>query len=240
MLEKNNNPFFSIVIVVLNAENSVLDAVNSLVNQKFDNYELIVVDGGSVDETLNIIESVRIKNIKIISEIDDGIYDAMNKGIKKCSGEFIYFLNSDDSFYSNDVLGNVYRVIKSNRQIDLLYGDVVITGASKTYHKYPDFLNKEYFLRKTICHQAIFAKKELFSEYGLFDVEYKIFADYVWLANLVLRLKVKYLHVNQYVCYYSDDGESSKSMYWGERFKAYRKFYGAIDIFWFFLCSLGV
>lgn len=181
---------FSIITVCYNSEKTIERTLKSLINQKEKNFELIIVDGKSTDETLNIINkySSEFKNIKIISEPDKGIYDAMNKGIDLSEGEIISFLNSDD-FYEVDTLDIVKRNFTND--IDILYGDTYLIDYfdGNYYEKKSDFVNvKELTKGRMIPHTSTFVRAELMKKYK-FDINYRIAADYKFILKMYLLNK---------------------------------------------------
>lgn len=174
---------FSIISVCYNCENEIDKTINSLLKQDYKDYEYIIVDGKSTDATLNKIVSYkdRFDKIRIISEPDKGIYDAMNKGIEAANGEYIYFLNMGDCFFSQDVLSYVASKLCTRK--DFYYGNIQ-RGDKVIYHKKNirkrDLIFREYM----ICHQSIFAKRESLERFS-FDNTYKICADREWLITLL-------------------------------------------------------
>lgn len=202
--------FFSIVVVSYNAENSIENTLKSALNQQFSDYEIVCIDGKSTDNTLNIIKEYATsnKNITYLSEKDSGIYDAMNKGIKKSNGEYIYFLNCGDEFYNKNVLSTVKFNIMNNK-CDVIYGNSVTKIDNVEEIKRVKKINDFMFLQdKTICHQAIFAKKKVFETNGYFNLNYKLCSDFEWLLRCYKsKLKFKYIDFN--ICYYDLNGISS-------------------------------
>src|SRR6056297_712631 len=120
----------SIITVSLNSKHTIVDTIESVLNQSYDDIEYIIVDGGSSDGTADIINAYRNKISKFISEKDEGIYDALNKGIKLASGDIIGILNSDDFFYANDVVEQVVKEFMEN-DVDAVYGDVQFVSPAK-------------------------------------------------------------------------------------------------------------
>ena len=197
----------SIITVCYNCEDSVEITLNSLINQTYQDFEYIVIDGKSTDNTLNVMQEYckKLKNVTIISEKDNGIYDAMNKGINLATGEFIYFLNIKDKFYNNHVLEDVVPNLEGNI---IYYGDAIMKKNKKK--KFPNKITPLYFIiRGMICHQCIFAPSNVLKN-NLFNTNYKYSADEDWLINAIKNQKIQCKHLNTTICYYDENGISSK------------------------------
>lgn len=225
-------PLFSIITVVRNAEKELSPTLDSIKAQFYSNYECIIIDGASDDDTVAVAQSCKIRNLKIISEPDSGIYGAMNKGIKLATGEYIYFLNSADYFVNKSVLQIINECISESMRPDILYGDVIgyTKNGQKKYLKQPDEVTKELLFKKTICHQSLFVKKVLFSKYGFFDETFRIAADYAWLSDVCIKHNVSFKYKNIPIVYYSLDGVSSVSTYSVEKYRVLRRNFGFIFI----------
>lgn len=198
------DPKISIIVVVYNAGKTIETAVNSVFAQTYSQKELILIDGGSTDGTLEILRKINHPDYSLCSEADEGIYDAMNKGIKKASGDWIYFLGADDSFHSDVVLERIFKDTDLNH-FDLLYGNVKRSDSNKLYDGRFDF---EKLLKKNISHQAIFYHKVIFEQIGYFNIKYKTHAD--WDFNLRCfekGLKIRYL--DQTIADFNAGGVSS-------------------------------
>jgi glycosyltransferase involved in cell wall biosynthesis len=163
----------SIIVVVYNAADSLEETIISVLEQDYPNKELVIIDGGSSDESLNIIKKYEHNISYWISEPDKGIYDAMNKGIYASSGKWIFFLGADDIFYSSNTLSEIFK--KEEANIDFLYGNVQLKNSNKILGGERDY-NK--LLQFNIPHQAIFYKKTIFNKFGPYNIAYKILADY--------------------------------------------------------------
>lgn len=196
----------SIVTVCYNCEDLVKKTLDSLIDQTYQDFEYIVIDGNSKDNTLNIIKEhcKKLKNVIIKSEPDNGIYDAMNKGINLATGKFVYFLNIGDEFYNNNVLEKV----ASNLKDDIIYYGDTIINREKT-RVYPNKITPLYFITKgMICHQCIFSPTK-FLKKSLFNTNYKYCADEDWLINAIENQKIHYRHLHMIICYYDITGVSS-------------------------------
>ncbi|WP_449442476.1 glycosyltransferase [Ureibacillus acetophenoni] len=194
----NKAPKISIITACYNAEKTIEQTIQSVIYQTYDNIEYIIVDGASNDGTMEIVNKYNDQIDIIISEPDEGIYDAFNKGAKKASGEYIYYLNADDFLYNHEVIANVTQhLVSSNKDIKLLYGGVKVLK-EKTGFFYFD--NEKRNLdslinRNMIPHQSIFMKRDILLEFNLFNVNYKIAADY----DLICKIFLRYEHLIEYV-----------------------------------------
>ncbi|MGA6119748.1 glycosyltransferase family 2 protein [Sphingobacterium anhuiense] len=170
---------FSIITVSLNSENTIERCLNSVLNQTFKDYEHIVIDGASSDSSLDIIK--KFSHVKCISEKDSGIYDAMNKGVLKSSGQYIIFLNSDDEFLSDfllecDKLGEVDFISNAINMID---GNHIRVWS-------PRLLKKSGFIwSMPIPHAGLVVKRSVFTKIGLFDLNFRIAADFDFVIKLL-------------------------------------------------------
>lgn len=197
----------SIITVCYNEPN--LEATcESVVAQTEQNFEWIVIDGGSDEKTQQIWQKYRHRINKFVSEKDSGIYNAMNKGIRLATGEYLLFLNAGDAFEDAEVIDNI---IKMKLDRDIVYGDVRLVGRGdgKRVQTFPDFIERSYWIRHTICHNATFVKKSLFHEFGLYDETLRIVADWKkWLELFLLR-KCSYKHISLTVTRFDENGIST-------------------------------
>lgn len=202
-----DKPFFSIIIPVFNSAATLSNALGSILDQTFANYEVIIIDGLSTDNTMSIINSYSKKlPVKYLSEPDKGIYDAMNKGIKLAEADWLYFMGGDDILYDTKVLLAIHQEL-NNSSCHLLYGNV-IGQLSNTKYAY-DTVDK--VLTEGMHHQSAFYKRTLFDELGIYDNSFKIAADY----HFTLKVFVSKLYRTQYVnidtCLYGESGYSSQN-----------------------------
>jgi glycosyltransferase involved in cell wall biosynthesis len=202
------HPLISLITVVYNGESLLADTLRSAINQTYKNIELVIIDGGSSDQTVAVAKQFSAHTGILISEKDKGIYDAMNKGIKAAKGEWVYFLNAGDSFYDNNVLTDIFS--KNLDAIDLVYGKVqtvneptgvdYIMGEPVTirnfYHKYP------------VCHQATFTRKSAFEAVGPYNDTYKIAADSEWFVRFFQSGSNQALFIDRIIAYYDIQGAS--------------------------------
>ena len=182
------SPLITIITVCFNAEKSIETTLRSLENQTYREFEYLIIDGGSDDKTLELVNESKIPIQKLISEPDNGLYDAMNKGLKLAKGKYVLFLNAGDSFYSNDTL--LHYKNEAEKDSDIIYGDTDIVDCeghfiSKRHLSAPQALQNNSFLEgMTICHQAFMVKKELTES---FDLRYKFSADYDWCIKCIKK-----------------------------------------------------
>lgn len=188
----------SVITAVWNSEKTIKAAIDSVLSQTYKDIEYIIVDGASTDGTVEIVTSYGNRINKFISEKDNGIYDAMNKGIKLVTGDVICFLHSDDIYASSDILQEVANMFKSV-DTDGIYGDLIYTPKNNTdmvlrYWKGKDF--DESLLPKgwMPAHPALFLRREVYEKFGYFDTSFKIAADYDFILRILKGgIKVTYM-----------------------------------------------
>ena len=172
----------SIITSVYNNKETIEDAINSVLAQSYENIEYIVIDGGSSDGTLDIIEKYKDKISTFISEPDKGIYDGLNKGVSLVTGDVVAFLHSDDIYASDNIIKEIVEEFRSSGA-DGVYGDLVYTPKEDTskvlrYWKSKKFdisLLKQGWMP---AHPTLFLKKSVYDTYGKFDLSFKIAGDY--------------------------------------------------------------
>lgn len=205
MTGRINMPFFSIIIPTFNSETTVRDCIESVLNQTFLNFEILLVDGKSKDETLNIASIFKDDRLKIVSEYDEGIYDAMNKGIKLSTGNWLYFLGSDDFLQDVNVLQDIYEIVKDNL-LDVVYGNVLMEPSNRIYD---GLFTYEKMQTVTLCHQAIFYKRKIFNDFGLYNIKYKVLADHDMNLKWFFSCRHTSLFIDRIIATYSETGFSS-------------------------------
>ena len=165
------------IITVCYNEKNIERTLKNITSQTFQDFEWIVIDGKSDKKTLDIIKKYKKRINILVSEKDNGIHDAMNKGIKFATGEYISFMNAGDSFYSLNTLELVFK--NKNYSQDILYGNVQIITDKKSFIEYnPSKITKKFIAFSGLNHQATFIKKSLFEKFGLYNTDYKIAFDY--------------------------------------------------------------
>lgn len=203
---KGESMKFSVVIPTYNSQNSLEIALASVACQSFQDWEILIIDGQSTDNTLSIANRFSLSDcrIKIYSEPDKGIYDAMNKGINRSKGEWLYFMGCDDKLLNEDVLAKINTEISD--EIDVLYGDVV---SPRFNGRYDGPFNEVKIFNQNICHQSIFFRKRVFDKTGCFDLKFTAHADWDHNMKWILNRKVKKKYFNTIVAEYADGGFSS-------------------------------
>lgn len=171
---------FSIIIPTYNSAATLSDALQSIVDQSFKNFEILIMDGVSTDNTLDIARSFSDERIRIYSEKDSGVYDAMNKGIDKAHGEWLYFLGSDDTLYDYEVLHDMANIIETKPESQFVYGNAYFLKRKEIWDG--EFTLHKLLFDRNICHQAIFFRRDIFHLVGKYDLQYKVFAD--WDLNI--------------------------------------------------------
>jgi len=199
---------FSIITVTYNDLDNLKVTYCSVKNQTFTDYEYLVVDGGSTDGTVDYLEYIKNNDsrVRYVSEKDQGIYDAMNKGVKLSAGEYILFLGAADTFYSYDILDIVCNYLSYGW--DAIYGKCEYSSGAKKGeligHK---LTHLNILLDKWIAHQSVFVKRDLLINYP-FDLKYKTYSDQDFMIKIqTLKYKLKYF--DKIFCYYDGLGFSA-------------------------------
>ena len=200
------NPLFSIITVVFNGNKTLESTIESVVSQSFVNFEYIIIDGGSTDGSIDIISKYQEKISYWSSEPDEGIYDAMSKGIKFAKGDFIYFLGSDDLLFNNEVLNKLSTFLVSKNKV--YYGNVLFKKRNAIYD---GKFNSLKIVTRNISHQSIFYPKEVFEKYN-FKTEYKIFADYDLNLKLYGNSSYKFQYIPLTIALFNDEGASGSNV----------------------------
>ena len=190
MEKKKHNLKISIITVCYNSEKTIRYTIESLISQEYKDIEYIVIDGGSTDQTLEIIKEYNNSITFLSSEIDNGIYDAMNKGINVAKGKIIGILNSDDFYPNNFIISNV--VNSFNNKIDAVYGDLVYVDPINTkkvlrYWKSGTYTREKIKNGWMLPHPTFFVRKTIYDKYGLYDSSLHQAADYAIFINFVYK-----------------------------------------------------
>lgn len=188
----------SIIIVCFNSEKTIRRCIESIINQICLPAEIIIIDGNSTDKTLEIISDYKDLITIMVSEKDDGIYHAMNKGITLVNSSFFMFVNSDDYFKDSECLTK-YRESLTNKKIDILFPNIIYVDNGKITRKW-DFceVDCESYLATRIPHPGTAVRKTFANKVGLFNTNFKVAADFDYFLRLLLH-KAKYKHINSYI-----------------------------------------
>lgn len=208
----------SLITATYNSEISIKTCLDSIVSQDYSDLEYLFIDGGSSDNTLSIIKKYRQNNpfIKMVSEKDYGIYDALNKGISAASGDIIGFVHSDDFLASSDIINDIVSMMKTE-SLDGVYGNL----------QYVDKINTKKIIRNwKSCHfktgllkngwmpphPTLFLKREVYQKYGLFDVSYRISADYDFMLRIFKDSELKFGYLPKVITKMRVGGASNRSI----------------------------
>ena len=205
----------SIITCVLNNSNLIKKNLNSFQNQTYRNKEHIIVDGGSIDGTLEIIKKSKKKNLILSTSSDKGIYDALNKGINLSSGDIVGILHSDDFYKNKKVLKTIVNTFK-NTNADLIYGDLVYVSKKSPfkvlrYWKAGKYLKKNIYNGWMPPHPTVFLKKNVFNKIGKYKINYKISSDYDFLIRVLVKKNIKKIYVPRILVNMRVGGKSNSS-----------------------------
>ena len=204
-----SSPMLSIITIVFNGEKYIETTIKSVLSQTYQNIEYIIIDGDSIDYTIQIVNKYKDKISKVISEKDKGIYDAMNKGISMATGDYILFLNAGDELFDINTLENIFKL---QENADVYYGYTVVVNehrkiVSNRRLKPPKILNwKSLQWGMVVCHQSFIVKRSLCPSY---DLSYKISADFNWMVE-VLKKSNSIVNTNFVISKFLKGGTSRK------------------------------
>lgn len=203
----------SIITVTYNSENTLKDTLESVLNQTYQNYEHIIIDGMSKDNTMKIVKEYEEKyngKLKYISEKDTGLYDAMNKGIKMATGDIIGILNSDDKYANENVLQIIANKFKETN-CDGTYANLIFMD-EETMTKPKRIWKSAYGKLEDGWHPAhptLYLKKEVYDKIGLFNLKYRIVADYDFMIRMMKDKTIKLEYIDEYIVYMRVGGAST-------------------------------
>ncbi len=224
-------PKFSVITVCYNAQATLEDTIQSVIAQTYHHVEYIIVDGASKDRTLSIINRYRDRITTVVSEPDKGLYDAMNKGLRLATGDYVCFLNAGDSFHEDDTLQQMVHTLRELTELpDVLYGETALVDAEGHFVRMrrlqaPEHLTWHSFRHgMLVCHQAFFAKRTLAEPY---DLSYRFSADFDWCIRIMKKSKVLH-NTHLTLIDYLEEGMTTRnhkaSLH--ERFRIMTKHYG--------------
>lgn len=227
-------PFFSIITVCYNAENTILPTLRSVAEQDFTDYDHVIQDGASADSTLDIINRNSTPGTRLLSEPDKGLYYAMNAALERAQGQYVVFLNAGDSFHRAGTLRQVYDAIKGASGADpgVAYGQTVLVDADRNvtgprHLTAPAALGFRSFADgMVVCHQAFFARRDLAPR---FNTSYRFSADYDWCIRILQKSPLN-VYVDDILIDYLEEGVTTanhkKSLH--ERFNIMCGYYGTV------------
>lgn len=244
------HPKFSLITVTYNAGAVLEDTIQSIITQTYKNVEYILIDGASTDNTMRIIERYRDHIHTVVSEPDQGLYDAMNKGLSLATGDYVCFLNAGDCLHEDDtLLGMVHSVAASHEAScppDVLYGDTALVDSEGHFLRMRRLTPPEHLTWKSfrhgmlVCHQAFFARRAIAPHY---DLRYRFSADFDWCIRIMKQ--ARYLHNTHLTLVdYLDEGLTTRNHRASliERFHIMCRHYGTVPTvmrhLWFALRTL--
>lgn len=215
----NDHPKISIITVAYNSARTIIDTLESIRSQSYPNIEHIIIDGASADSTIPIVKKhiQQFPNHQFISEPDKGIYDAMNKGIKLATGDYICFLNSDDFYVNGYVIENVVEQIISQRAPDVLYGNLWYVDQEDTdcvyrFWRAGKFRRYKMFMGWMAPHPTFFVKSSLIQKYGNFNTRLSLAADYEMMVRLLYCRKCTAHYIPNILVKMRLGGEGNKAI----------------------------
>ncbi|HEX8327796.1 MAG TPA: glycosyltransferase family 2 protein [Hymenobacter sp.] len=194
----------SIIIPSFNQAQELRGLLETIDTQSFRDFEVLIVDGCSDESVKWVVNDFTQLPIQFVSEPDNGIYDAMNKGIDRSVGEYLYFIGCDDRLAGPDVLAKVFSD-QYNLKYDYLYGNVIFTLDNSVYD---GKFTRLKLLSKNICHQSIFVHRKVFANIGKFNIRYKYLADWVFNMECFSTPTIKKKHIEVVVAFYNNAGSS--------------------------------
>ena len=227
-------PKFSIITITYNAAPVIEPTLASVAAQTYRNFEYLLIDGGSSDDTVAKAQASGIEFAHIVSERDNGLYDAMNKGIKLAKGDYLCFLNAGDAFHSSDTLDKIVAAIPDGTSLpDILYGETAEVDENRNFVRMrrlqaPEKLHWTSFKQgMLVCHQAFYARRDLVPMY---DLKYRLSADVDWCIKIMKRSE-NMVNVGFTVVDYLQNGLSLQNHRASliERFKIMCKHYGVFS-----------
>lgn len=205
----------SIITAVYNNQKTIKSAIDSVLSQKYPFIEYIVIDGASNDGTLSVLNKNKANIDLLISEVDEGVYDAFNKGIKYATGDVIGFLHADDVYENSDVLTKIASVFQ-NSDNDALYGDLVYVKSNNLkkvirYWKAGNYTKKSFYRGWMPPHPTLFIRKSIYNKFGGFNSKYKISADYDLILRFLFTKEIKTSYIQEVLVRMRNGGLSNRS-----------------------------
>ena len=205
----------SIITVAYNSASTIEDTIKSVTSQDYDNIEYIIIDGGSTDETMSIVERYSDRIEQIVSEKDKGIYDAMNKGVDRATGDVVGILNSDDFYTDNHVLSKVMS--KFTEETDAVYADLVYVDQKNTDKIVRKWISGEYksgaFKKGWMPpHPTFFVRKKIYEKFGSYRLKLRSASDYEFMLRVVHKHGISLAYLPEIIVKMRAGGESNASL----------------------------
>lgn len=206
----------SIITIAYNSGHSIADAINSVLAQTYPDIEYIIVDGKSKDQTVEIVKSYGDRIAKFVSEPDNGIYDALNKGIRMATGDVVGFMHSDDLFASNEIIAKVAGIFQQ-QEVDSIYGDLQYVYKNDTnkvlrYWKSGSFSRAKLRMGWMPPHPTFYVKKKIYDQYGLFNTDFRIAADYDTMLRFLGKHRISTVYLPKVMVKMRVGGASNRSL----------------------------
>jgi glycosyltransferase involved in cell wall biosynthesis len=207
----------SIITVTFNSASVINHCLASVKAQKYENIEHVIIDGASTDETLSLLKFRSEQLATLISEPDNGIYDAMNKGIDNATGDIVGFLNSDDFYENNEVISKIVKVFKKDSSLDVCYADLIYVDKfeiSKNIRYVKSSKFKEGLFSKGWCppHPTFFVRRNVYQRLGKFDLSYRIASDVDLMMRFLEKNKVKSFYIPEVLVKMRTGGVTNKNL----------------------------
>ena len=218
----------TVITPCFNSRATIKDTLESVLHQTYENIEYIIIDGGSTDGTLDVIRQYEKKfqgRMKVVSEKDDGIYDAMNKGISMASGQLVGIVNSDD-YYETDAVEIMVNAMRPELKYQILYGFQRCLENRKEVRVV--LFHHNYLKKQMITHPTCFVTRNVYTDYGMFDLKYRSSADYEFVLRLFQETDVNFIPVYHIISNFELGGMSSTQKGVRETMGLYLK-YGTIN-----------
>ena len=222
----------SIITVVFNQEQYIRDAIESVLGQDYSDIEYILIDGGSQDGTMDIVRAYGNRISVVVSEKDKGLYDALNKGIRLATGDYVGLVHSDDMLYDGHVIGRIVEEVERTH-CDVLYGNGVYVPPFQLDRQVRNWMGGTYTKRKMRwgwlpLHTTVYVKRELYLRHGVFDASYKIAGDTELLVRYFYLLDLNIAYLDEYIIRMRLGGKSTSFANsvekWKEDWKLYRQY----------------
>ncbi len=207
----------SVITICFNCEKTINKTVDSVIKQNFSNYEYIIIDGKSNDKTLEVLEKYKSKISRIISEKDEGLYDAINKGINNSNGDIIVLLHGNDMFASSEVLSKISNFFSKNKDIDVILSNLTIksdleNGKKLRFYNCRNFRPWMLRIGYSPAHLSAFFKKDAMDEVGIYNNDFKIAGDFDYFVRSFLIKNLKYKYLDENLIYMSTGGISGSGL----------------------------